>query len=305
MKDIRDIAASPRTLHLGITLSRLMPPPMGDRMAWLAAGLIARLKPRVFEIVLTNLGQVLDSSGVEGKSLEQVARQVFYTAIRSSYDLYRSLQLPHEKLLKLVEFSEQARDITRSLLEQKIGSVIVFPHLGSFDLGGLATAAFLPDLQVLTLPDPPPGFEMVNEIRKTHGTEVTPLSPTALRQAIKRLRRGGTVSIAGDRPVSDLDEPVPFFGRPARVPSGHVRLALKTNAVIVPAYCILCPDRKHYQMRFEEPMEMIRTGDREQDVQVNMRRVLDALEGIIRRWPGQWQMFVPVWPKLLEAGNET
>jgi lauroyl/myristoyl acyltransferase len=54
-------------------------------------------------------------------------------------------------------------------------------------------------------------------------------------------------------------------------------------------------------MHFEEPMEMIRTGDRGKDVQVNMRNVLDALEAIIRQWPEQWQMYVPVWPKLLEA----
>jgi len=47
-------------------------------------------------------------------------------------------------------------------------------------------------------------------------------------------------------------------------------------------------------------MEMIRTGDREEEVQVNMRRILDRLEEIIHRWPEQWQMFVPVWPELLE-----
>jgi lauroyl/myristoyl acyltransferase len=46
---------------------------------------------------------------------------------------------------------------------------------------------------------------------------------------------------------------------------------------------------------------MIRTGDPAEELQLNMRRVLDMLEEIIRRWPGQWQMFVPVWPELLQA----
>jgi hypothetical protein len=32
-----------------------------------------------------------------------------------------------------------------------------------------------------------------------------------------------------------------------------------------------------------------------------MRQVLDGLESIIRRWVGQWQMYVPVWPEPLEA----
>jgi lauroyl/myristoyl acyltransferase len=50
----------------------------------------------------------------------------------------------------------------------------------------------------------------------------------------------------------------------------------------------------------EPPLEMLRTGERAEDIRLNMRRVLDALEAIIRRWPEQWQMFVPVWPALPE-----
>jgi lauroyl/myristoyl acyltransferase len=130
--------------------------------------------------------------------------------------------------------------------------------------------------------------------------DVTPLSSQALRQAIKLLRAGGMVSVAGDRPVSDRDEPVSFFGRPARVPSGHVRLALKTNAVVLVGCCFLSPQTQRYTVHLESPLEMVRTGSLDQDLQLNMQRVLDQLEMVIRRWIGQWQMFVPVWPELTE-----
>ena len=49
------------------------------------------------------------------------------------------------------------------------------------------------------------------------------------------------------------------------------------------------------------PLEMVRTGNLVEEVRLNMREVLDRLESIIRRWVGQWQMYVPVWPELLEA----
>jgi KDO2-lipid IV(A) lauroyltransferase len=140
---------------------------------------------------------------------------------------------------------------------------------------------------------------MLNEWRKLTGITVTPLSPAALRQAIKLLRRGGVVSVAGDRPVSDLDDASLFFGRPARVPSGHVRLALRTGAVVSIAYCVLSPDTQRYTAYLEPPIEMVRTGNREEDVQVNMRRILEELERLIRHWADQWQMFVPVWPELV------
>jgi hypothetical protein len=46
---------------------------------------------------------------------------------------------------------------------------------------------------------------------------------------------------------------------------------------------------------------MIRTGDREKEFKLNMDQVLGALEAVIRRWPEQWQIFVPVWPELMET----
>jgi lauroyl/myristoyl acyltransferase len=44
-------------------------------------------------------------------------------------------------------------------------------------------------------------------------------------------------------------------------------------------------------------MEMIRTGDLQSDVQLNIRRVLVQVEAFIARHPEQWMMFVPVWQK--------
>ena len=97
--------------------------------------------------------------------------------------------------------------------------------------------------------------------------------------------------------MSDLDYPIPFFGRPARVPSGHVRLALRTGAVVSIAYCVLSPETQRYTAHLEPPMEMIRTGNREEEVRLNMRRILEVLERLIYHQAEQWQMFVPVWPE--------
>jgi KDO2-lipid IV(A) lauroyltransferase len=253
----------------------------------------------VYRIVRANLGQVLGPD-VGETYLARTTRQVFYTTLRSTYDLFRALHLPEEKLVTVVDVPDATRAVARSFREHGRGAVVVFPHLSNFDLGGHALVPFLPELQLFTLPDPPPGFQWLNETRGRTGVNVTPLSATALRQAIRLLRRGGIVGVAGDRPVSDLDEPVLFFDRPARVPSGHVRMALRADAVVSLGYCVLSPDTQRYTMHLEPPMELIRTGNRARDVQVNLRKILDALQEIILRWPDQWQMFVPVWPELLE-----
>jgi lauroyl/myristoyl acyltransferase len=293
-------ASNPRTMRAAMFVSRHLPAALAERLFWMVAGFVSRTAPAPFRIVRSNLRQVLGSD-TDPHRVNYAARYAIYMLMRSYNDLFRAAQLPEGERSTTVEFPEQSWQVIHTLNSRERGSLLVFPHLGSFDLGGYTTAAYIPDIQVLTLPDPPPGFEMTNELRRRTGATVTPLSPSALRQAIRALRRGGVVSVAGDRPVSDLDEPFLFFGSPARLPSGHVRLALRTDSIVVITYCIFVPQTHHYTMYFDPPLEMIRTGDHEEEVQINMRRVLDSLESVIRKWPEQWQMFVPVWPKLLEA----
>jgi lauroyl/myristoyl acyltransferase len=299
--NVTDLVSTPQFIRLSLFFSQLVPQRLGHRLAWWAAGLVCGLKPAVHRIVQANLGQVLGRDAEDGRVLDRTVRQVFYTAIRGYYDLFRAWRLPQEKLIASVEIPEATKAVVRALWNREGGSVLVMPHLGNFDLGGQALVTYLPETQVLTLPDPPPGFLLTNELRRRAGIAVTPLNSAALRQAIKLLRRGGVVSVAGDRPVSELDEPVPFFGRPARVPSGHVRLALKTGAIVAVGCCVFSAAAKKYTIHIEPPLEMIHTGNHDEEVRLNMRRVLDSLERVIRRWPEQWQMFVPVWPELVEA----
>ncbi len=300
MTNLQNLATNPRLLRLGMLFSQHTPESLGHHLAWWAAGAVCRLKPAVVRIVQSNLSQVLGPEA-SYQALERTARQILYVAIRGYYELFRALGLAEEAMSALADVPEATKAVARSLHERQRGTVIVFPHLSNFDLGGHAMVPYMPEVQLITLPDPPPGFQLINQSRRRPGVQVTPLNSSALRQAIRLLKRGGVVSLAGDRPVSELDEPVPFFGRPARVPSGHVRLALQTGADVAMGYCVLSPETQRYTVHLEPPMELIRTGDRGEEVQVNMRRVLDALERIISRWPEQWLMFVPVWPELLEA----
>lgn len=300
MTGLQNAASGPRAMKFSMFLSRTLPKSLGYRAAGWAASAICRFKPAVYDTVLSNLRQVL-GPGASEPPLERAVREVFVTAIRSYFDLFRALGSPGQELSDLVDVPEATKANALSLWNRPGGVVLVFPHLSNFDLGGHALARYLPRIQLLTLPDPPAGFELLNESRRLAHVSVTPLSSGALRQAIKHLRQDGVVATAGDRPVSDLEKPVQFFGRPARVPSGHVRLALKTNAVIAVAYCIFSAETGRYRAYLEPPMELIRTGDLAEEVALNVRQVLGALERAIRCWPEQWQMFVPVWPEEVQG----
>ncbi len=299
MKSI-DLFTNPRVMALGMFWSRHIPENPTYRLAWWVAGALCRIKPAAYNTVRDNLKQVLGPGAAEA-TLVRAVRGVFYTLMRTTYELYRAVQRPHEELLRSVEFPPAAQAIVQDVLNSGRGTVLVSLHLSNFDLGAQVFAAHFPGIQLLSLPDPGPGFRVANELRREGGIEVTPLSLAALRQALRRLRAGGGVALMADRPISELDPPVTFFGRPAHMPSGHVRLALQSGAQILIVYCVSAPSGRGYVLHVEPPLEPIRASDEENAVRINVRRVLEILETLIRRWPEQWQMFVPVWPEPAEA----
>jgi phosphatidylinositol dimannoside acyltransferase len=292
------IVSHPRSLQLALSLSRWTPPAVARRTAGLLAAISAALRPEAVRNLRTNLGQVLGPA--HAQDMNRITRKTLANFLQGYYDLFRAWHLPQEQLAALVRVPAWAMDGIRAAGAAGQGVVLVIPHVGSFDLVGQAVSTHLARLQVLTLPDPSPGFQSLNEMRRRGGAEVTPLSPAALRSAIRNLRRGGAVGVGGDRPVSELDRSFPFFGRPARVPSAPVRLALKTGSMVAVMASAWDAGSGEYCLDVEPFLEMERTGDEEVDLALNMRRVLDALERIIRRWLDQWYMFVPVWPELME-----
>jgi len=292
------VVSHPRSLRLALLLSRKIPPGVARRSAWWLAGLLTHLGPDPVRILRANVGQVLGPD--RGEEVNRVTRQAMANFVRGYYDLFRSWNLPQEQLAARVRYPEWALDGMRAAADAGRGVVMVFPHVGNFDLAGQIVSAYFSQLQVLSLPDPSPGFQRLNEMRRRGGAEVTPLSPGALRQALRNLRQGGVVAVAGDRPMSEMDKPFAFFGRPARVPSAPVRLALKTGALVAVLAVAWEAESGKHALTVEPFMEMERTGDAEEDVALNMRRVLDGLERVIHRWLDQWFMFVPVWPELME-----
>ena len=146
-----------------------------------------------------------------------------------------------------------------------------------------------------TLPYPPADlFAIAADI------EAYPASLETVRMAVERLREGGTVVTGVDRPFADSNFRPRFFGRPAALPVGHIRLALKFDPPVFAMGGCLKPDG-HYELWASEPIEMERTGDKDQDVVLNAERVLAKIEETIRRFRTQWNMTYAVWPDVLPA----
>jgi len=279
----------------GMLLSKYAPPFLGYGAADLISGLINRLRPDVYWILRANLRQVV-GPGVDEKTLHQLVRQGFRNNARNNYDLWRLVSRGTEAIRVAVHIPPESWNHIEQAQKRGKGTIIVGTHTGNFNLSILALAAHGLAIQVLGLARAPGGgFDLMDRMRARSGVHMTSINVQTLREAIERLRAGGVVLTGVDRPVGGIEQEVEFFGRPAPLPTGHVRLALKTGAAIL----VAGPYRDLQQgnvVTASPPLGMVRTGDRAEDLRVNLRRVTGWMEKHIRAWPEQWAMFLPVWP---------
>jgi KDO2-lipid IV(A) lauroyltransferase len=103
------------------------------------------------------------------------------------------------------------------------------------------------------------------------------------------MRAGETVGILMD---TNMTPPqgvfVPFFGRMACTASGMARVALKTGAAVLPGFLLWEKSEQKYVLRFGPRIELIDTGDAEQDAIANTANFTVVIESYIRQYPDQW-----------------
>jgi lauroyl/myristoyl acyltransferase len=293
---VQRVLSSRPVTGLGMFLAKHAPPPIGRTIAYAVAGLINRLKPDVYWMVYANLHQVLGPQ-VGKRAMHRTVRQVFRNTARNNYELWHMVGQGPQALDAAVHIPDEVWERLDEVQQRGQGIIVGGVHTGNFDAGLVALATKGQDTQVLGLAAPPGGgFDLMDHMRTSMGVHVTSIGVPALREAIRRLRAGGIVLTGVDRPVSDEEHWTEFFGRPAPLPTGHVRLALKAGAAI-----FVAGTQRDAQginvVGISPPLEMIRTGDADEDLWVNMRRAAVWLEEFIRIRPDQWGMFVPVWPE--------
>ena len=169
------------------------------------------------------------------------------------------------------------------------GVLYLTGHIGAWELSSFAHALYGYPLHYMARPlDNQRLDALVNKYRSASGNEPIFKNESA-RVMLKILKNSGTVGILADQNTM-LEEGVfvDFFGKSACTTTGLARVALHTGAAVVPGYAYWDESIQKYRLRFEPPVELIRTGDPERDVFENTQRFTKVIEEIIRKHPDQW-----------------
>ena len=188
--------------------------------------------------------------------------------------------------------------------ERGKGVLVLTGHLGAWELSSFYHSLMgMPMGMVIRRLDNPLVDAFVNQVRCLHGNRVIHKDDFA-RGLISSMRAGETVGILMD---TNMTPPqgvfVPFFGVEACTASGMARIAAKTGAAVVPGFLLWEEGEGKYVLHFGEELEVVHTGDAEQDAVTNTASFTAAIEGYIRRYPEQWLWLHRRW-KTRPAGEE-
>jgi Kdo2-lipid IVA lauroyltransferase/acyltransferase len=169
------------------------------------------------------------------------------------------------------------------------GVLVLTAHIGAWELSSYAHALYGYPLHYMARPlDNARLDRLVNRYRGLSGNRPVFKNESA-RAMLKILKSAGTVGILADQNTMPEEGVfVDFFGTPACTTTGIARFALHTGAAVVPGYAVWDEGLNKYRLRFEPPLELLRTGNAEHDIVENTRRFAKVIEQIIRKYPEQW-----------------
>jgi len=179
-------------------------------------------------------------------------------------------------------------------LEKGKGVIAFGAHLGNFTMIGprLAAAGYPFSILVKHPPDQRLA-RLIDGYRAKVGVKTISAKPRrqAARQILDALRRNELVLVLPDVFKSGRVN-AQFLGSAVYVRRGPVTLALRAGAAVVPMY-VTRDAEDRLTLRISPEIDVVKTGDLQEDVAANLALFTRHLEDMVRRYPDQWCRLSP------------
>jgi lauroyl/myristoyl acyltransferase len=254
-----------------------------------------QLRPKYQRALHANLSVILGRPP-DSPEVARAARELLDGHFTAWIDFLHFATRPPEEAARLVESVIGYSRIVAGR-EKGNGVLLLTGHLGNWEVGGLMLAEMKQPIHVVLVPDIFPAVERSRRaLHERAGiTEIRVDQTFAPTLAVLRaLKANAIVAMQGDRDFNNTGIAVPFFGKEAYFPRGPLLMAMSTAATVLPAFIVRVPDGR-YRAIVEEPLEIVRDGDRETALAENVRRYVAILERYVAANPEQWYCFYPFW----------
>lgn len=235
-------------------------------------------------IVIGNLSPIISDK----IKREECAKKVFINFSYYLVDFFRYSKLNTDFVKKHVRLS--GIDNLEEAMRQKKGVIAVTAHLGNYELAGAVTSLLGYKVNAVALSHKDKRInDFFNKQREIVDINVVSAG-IAIKKCFSLLRDGQLVAFLGDRVFSGSGIKVNMFSSQTLLPRGPAFFALKTQAVILPAFFVR-ENENFYHLIFERPIntKVLKT---EEGI---VREYSMVLEKYISMYPDQWYLFMPYW----------
>ena len=281
-----------RLLYLLAAAVARLPWPWLVRLGDALARGVARRNRRESRVARRNLELIHPE--MPATEREALHAAILRTTARQVLETLRLWTRPHARNLRQLR-AQHGVALFDAALASGRGLIVAAPHYGNWELLNQWLAAKTRLAVLYAPPDSKVGEAFLNLVRAAPGaeadrvTQVRADGPAAVRQLLKLLKDGGVVGILPDQqPKRGDGEFAPFFGRPALTMSLLTRLAARTGATVLYAYCERVADHGD-EPAFELHIEAAEPAVADPDPQVAVAALNAGIERIARRDPAQYQ----------------
>ncbi len=268
-----------------LTALRVLPRPLARAKGIVLARLVYYFYPKLRRVGMRNLALAFPEKSRRERA--RILRGEFTTLGRQLAEVCR---FPNYTLANVGEVIvyDGYENFERAEARGK-GVLFLTAHFGGWEISAFAHSLHGHPLHVVMRPmDNVYLDRLVRQYRTMHGNTIVE-KDDFVRGLLAALKEGDTVGILMD---TNMTPPqgvfVNFFGIPACTASGMARIALRTDAAVVPGFAIWDRVLRRYRLRFDPALELIRTGDTEADIVANTQMFTRVIEDYVRQYPRQW-----------------
>jgi len=171
----------------------------------------------------------------------------------------------------------------------KRGVIFFTGHAGAWELSSFGLSLYgYPFSFLVRRIDNPKIEALVDRFRTCRGNRTID-KRSAAREMLQILRGGGALGILVDLNALDREAIfVDFFGVKAATTFIVAKLALRTDALVIPIFSPWDKTLQRFTVKIGEPLSFDRTEDEEEDTRRVTQLLTKAVEDCVRSYPDQW-----------------